>query len=367
MARRKRGASRWSWSTGERGVSRVRVFKHPRSGLLYLEWFEQRPGQRPLARTRNLGHADQARAKAEAFDFAAQLLRRDVPRKAEPMPEPIGPLTLGELFDNYLKERSPEKASDRHDRRAIAMFEKLWGRARIVRSLSERDWNEFIRKRRSGELMPPKKEKRSDVRDRVIEQDLKLLRAMLNWATRLKDPNGDFRLVADPLRGLPIPREANPVRTVLPDQEYEKLLEVAQRVDARFALALVLCAETSHRIQSVRSLRWSDIDLTTGVVKWPAEFDKIENEHETPLSDAALGALKAYRAREKVLGLTWVFPGRDGPLQRTAFYRWWRQAYEVAELTRPRGAFHTLRRKFATDRLSVPLKTRSVQHGERGG
>jgi integrase len=355
MSRSKRPA-RWSWATGERGANRVRLYEHAVSGSLYLEWYEARPAPaEPLRRSRNLGHTDREQAKAVAYDFAARMLRGEVERQ-EPVVE-SGPLTLGTLFDNYLAERTPEKGktSAKHDRRTAAMFLKKWGRGKPVRALSQREWDDFIRERRAGKLS----KSGNPVRDRVIEQDLKFLRAVLNWGLRLKDHRGEFLLAADPLRGLKIPSESNPVRTVLLASDFDKLLEVAPSIDPRFQLALVLCAETGHRIKSVRSLRWSDVDLTAGTVHWPADFDKIDNAHETPLSDVALAALRAYRARERVLGLTWIFPGPGGhvPLERGTFYKWWTEAVEKAKITRPRGAFHTLRRRFATERLDVPLKT----------
>ncbi len=366
MTRRRRG-SRWSWSTGERGVNRVRVYEHAASGVLYVEWYEDRQDERgPLRRAQNLGHLEHERAKGEAYDLAARLLRGEVERKTEAAETQRGPLTLGTLFDNYLAEVTPGKATARHDRRAAGLFLALWGRHRVVRSLSERDWNDFIRRRRSGELAPKGKEKGSAVRDRVVEQDLKFLRAVLNWGTRLKDANGDFLMPADPLRGLKIPTEQNPVRTVLLEEDYEKLLEVAPKIDVRFGLALVLCAETGHRLRSVRSLRWADVDLTSGVATWPAQFDKIDNQHSTPLSDAALVVLKAERGRQGAIA-GWVFPGLAGraPLGRARFYKWWKAACALAKITRPKGAYHTLRRRFATDRLNVPLKTLAALGGWR--
>jgi integrase len=271
---------------------------------LYVEWYE---GER--RRARNLRHTDRERAKAEAYDHAAKLLCGEVAKAEEEKP---GPLTLGVLFDNYLAEVTPGKATARHNRRAVKLFLALWGRHRVVRSLAERDWQTFIRQRRAGELTPEGGVKGRAVRERVIEQDLKLLRAVLNWGTRLKDAAGDFLLPADPLRGLKIPTEPNPVRTMLLEEDYEKLLAVAPRVDVRFVRELVLCAETGHRLRSVRSLRWTDVDLTSGVVTWPAEFDKIDNQHSTPLSDAALAALKAERGRQGAIA-GWVFPGGDSP------------------------------------------------------
>ena len=139
MARR-RMPSRWSWSTGERGVNRVRVYEHAASGVLYVEWYEARQDDRgPLRRAQNLGHQDRERAKSEAYDLAARLLRGEVERREAASDPERGPLTLGALLDNYLSEVTPGKVTARHDRRAAKLFPALWGRHRVVRSLSERD------------------------------------------------------------------------------------------------------------------------------------------------------------------------------------------------------------------------------------
>ena len=77
----------------------------------------------------------------------------------------------------------------------------------------------------------------------MIEQDLRWLRSVLNSGLKLKNAEWDFVLLVDPLRGLKIPKEANPVRTVLTADTYAKLLEVAPKIGERFHLALVLCSE----------------------------------------------------------------------------------------------------------------------------
>ena len=66
MTRSSPRPDRWSWTTGEKGLNRVRVFLHPKSGRLCLEWYEAVLGRRPKARTRALGHADREQAKADA-------------------------------------------------------------------------------------------------------------------------------------------------------------------------------------------------------------------------------------------------------------------------------------------------------------
>ena len=88
--------------------------------------------------------------------------------------------------------------------------------------------------------------KRVPVSDGTIQQDLKLLLAVLNWAARSRDEQGRLLLDSDPLKGLKTPTEKNPARIVLAEEEYQALLQVS-RHDWRFHVALVLAHETGHR------------------------------------------------------------------------------------------------------------------------
>jgi hypothetical protein len=100
---------RWSYSAGERGRNRVRSFEHPATGLIYLE-FSDRTARRRVA----LGHRNRNAAKGKAEELAMALRNNDAP----PAPE----LTLQSLFDNYLREVTPEKgeSTQQHDRRALS-------------------------------------------------------------------------------------------------------------------------------------------------------------------------------------------------------------------------------------------------------
>ena len=63
---------------------------------------------------------------------------------------------------------------------------------------------------------------------------------MLNWATTAGDGRGGVLLERNPLKGFKPPKEKNPLRVVLTDDEYEALLRVADQVDWRFRVALIL-------------------------------------------------------------------------------------------------------------------------------
>ena len=256
MARTKR--SRRSYGAGEWGRNRVRVFPDPKTGLYQIEWREN--GRRL---TRSLKHGDWKRAKRQADEFAAGFAKPEPNGKKDAEPEP---LTLGTLFDIYREEVTPTKAatSQRSDRAATRMFLQFFGRGRSPASLSQRDWDRFIRARRAGRVGASGR----PVSDRTIEHDLKFLIAVLNWASKSRDERGELLLASNPLRGLRTPTEKNPTRVVLSEDEYQALLGVSRQVDWRFHVALVLAHETGHRIGAIRQLRWADIDTKSGICRY---------------------------------------------------------------------------------------------------
>ncbi|MDE0256841.1 MAG: site-specific integrase [Gammaproteobacteria bacterium] len=348
MARTRR--SRRSYGAGEWGRNRVRVFPDPKTGLFQLEWREN--GRRL---SRSLKHRDWRLAKRQADEFAAGFVDPDLNGNAEADPEP---LTLDKLFEIYGEEVTPTKAetSQRSDRAATRMFLRFFGRSRSPETLSQRDWDRFIRARRSGRVGPSGR----PVSDRTIEHDLKFLIAVLNWASKSRDERGKLLLASNPLRGLRTPTEKNPTRVVLSEEEYQALLGVSRKVDWRFRVALVLAHETGHRIGAIRQLRFSDIDFEGGVVRWRAEYEKTGYEHRTPVTTEALAVLHEARERSSGHEDAPVLPApRDGSkcAGRSLVRAWWYRAQTLAELVPRRGrGWHSLRRKFASDLMDQPLK-----------
>jgi integrase len=340
---------RWSYSAGEWGTNRIRVFERGRSGLLYVEFYE-RDGDRLVKRKVSLGHRDRARARRQVDQMA---------KRADSVDLPPLDLTLEQLFDIYLREVSGTKAANtaRHDHACVAMFTRVFGGKRKARSLDIRDWQRFIELRRTGQISPNGHGR--PVGDRQVEYDLKTLRAMLNWATNAR-VNGRALLERNPVGGFPLPKEESPHRPVFTEAEYEAILAVADAVDWRFTLALVLAHETGHRISAIARLRWTDIDLESGTILWRKENDKQGYEHQVPVSRLALEALKTARQMDPSLGDRWVFPSPRNPTKpccRETLTKWLRAACTRAGVSRERGqGFHSLRRKFATDLRNAPLK-----------
>ena len=348
MARTKRG--RRAYSAGEWGRNRVRVFPDPKTGLFQIEW---REGGRRL--TRSLKHSDWARAKMQADQFAAGYIRPEIEGGAQAESEL---LTLDRLFDIYKDEVTPTKTarSRRYDRVAMRMFLGCFGRDRRPATLSQRDWDRFIRERRSGHVGPSGR----PVSDRTIEYDLRFLLAVLNWAVRSRDEEGRLLLESNPLRGLKVPKEKNPTRVVLTQAEYEDLLRVSAELDWRFRVALVLAHETGHRIGAIRQLRWSDIDTEHETIRWRGEHEKTGYEHRTPVTAEVLQALEGARKRNPGIGDIPLLPAPKDPskcVSRWLLRDWWEKAEALAGLERRRGrGWHSLRRKFASDLMNQPLK-----------
>ena len=348
MARTKR--SRRSYSAGEWGRNRVRVFPDPKTGLMQVEWREE--GRR---RSRSLGHRDWDRAKRQADEVAAGRAGGHIPEAAPAEP---APLTLKTLFDIYGDEVTPTKGerSQQYDEAAMKMFLGFFGEDRKPATLSQRDWDRFIRERRAGRAGRSGR----PVGDRTIQQDLKLLLAILNWAAKSRDDEGEFLLQSNPLRGLKLPSEKNPLRVLLTHSEYEALLEVSVGMDWRFRVALVLAHETGHRIGAIRKLRWSDVDVEGGVIRWRAEHEKTGYEHRTPVTEAAQAVLKEAQRKNPGIGDAPLLPAPKDPARCAS--KWllrdrWEKAQELAGLEPKRGrGWHSLRRKFASDLMDQPLK-----------
>jgi len=293
---------RWSYSTGERGRNRVRAFGHPTTGTLFMEFAEG--GQRKRIA---LGHRDCETAKAKAEELAAALRRGSMPQLAT--------LALAALFDNYLREVTPQKGRSKqgHNQRAAKLFLEYLGPNRKVESLNRRDWDGFIRWRRA------RGDRRCDpgrpLGERVIGYDLQFLCAALNWAVAAG------WLERSPVKGFPRPRETAPRRPVLRHEAYEMLSQVAPAVSPLFMLALVLAHETGHRIGAISALRWTDVDLERGVIRWRGATDKIGFEHETILTGEAIRTLESARAERPAIGDAWVLPDAKDPARACSRYQ----------------------------------------------
>jgi integrase len=352
MARTKKG--QLSYSAGEKRRNRVRVFLTLKTGMIQMEWREN--GSR---RTKSLKHDDWEKAKRQADEFTVNYVEPEKgpepKQEHEPQPEPP---TLDELFDIYGEEVTPGKSerTRKHDEVAMRMFRDFFGTDRDPMTLSYRDAARFVKERSAGLVGPSGK----PVRARTVERDIRLLFAVLNWAMTAGDGAGGVLLQRNVLKGFKPPKEKNPLRVALTQDEYEALLGVAGQVGWRFKVALVVAHETGHRIGAIRQLMWSDIDLEGSSILWRAEHEKTGFEHVTPMTPELKAVLNEALRLNPRIGDAPILPGvltPCDPVHRYLPRKWWRRAERLAGLERKRGrGWHSLRRKFATDLMHKPLK-----------
>ena len=136
--------------------------------------------------------------------------------------------------------------------------------------------------------------------------------------------------------------------------------KVAHEIDPLCPLYLELTYHTGHRCRAVGLLRWSDLDLEQGTVRWRAEHDKTGMEHVTPLDDALLEQLRERQLSQLAIGDAWVFPSPSHPSQpisRHLLRDWWKRLEKAAGIAHVKGrGWHSLRRRFATDLADLPMK-----------
>lgn len=356
MSRQSFGSAKraWSYKAGEKGRNRVRVFEW--TGGLWIDYRDA--GER---HRKPLGHTEREKAKRLADEVAAQIGALDPVSVASA----ASPLTVGTLFDMYEREVTPSKAAStqRHDRRALGMATACWGEGTRVADLDRRHWDRFILQRRQGALSEHK------VRDGAIEGNLRLIRAVFNWALTVK-ANGRPLLAFNPFRGFTIPAELNPLRPSLTEDEYQQMRKVAPRVHRMCPLFLVLAHETGHRgASSIGRLRWSDVDFAKSHITWRGENDKVGSEHVAPMSAECEAALKKERRAQKAIGDGWIFESARDPrkgIVRFQIKYWWHRLEQLAGVERVKGrGWHSLRRKFHTEHQDLPDVERMALLGLR--
>lgn len=336
----------WSYMAGEKGRNRVRAFE-VKGGRLHLEFMEH--GRR---KSISLGHSNHTDAKEEADRVAAGLGHALKAREQ-------GQLSLGELFDIYLREVTPGKGLPQqvNDRRIVRLWLEVIHPSRLASSLTARDAEAYIAHRRArGDLRPGRggAHRSQPIRPRSWRADLALLKAVLRWG------RSRGLIEADPgILHFRDRTKAEVRRPILTDKELPALMEAARHVGSACYCLFVLAHETGHRVTAIRELRWSDVNLIEGSVHWRPELDKIGYDHTTPLSATAIAVLKARQEELGLIGDLPVFPAPKAPLKpvsKDLVRDWWQRMEAIAGLPHEdRRGWHSLRRKFASDLKHRPL------------
>ena len=355
---------KWARSLGHRGT-RVRLFQRTKDGVFYRDiWCANGTYSR-----KSLGTTDRADAERLGRQVLAGLLRGE-------HEETEGVVTLGELWTRYQRDCSAflDNVQTTKDNTVtqVAILVGFFGEDCDVSTLTEQDQEAFtrarlmggIKYRRDGEVKETKA-----VRARAVQANLVTLHSMLRWATTVRVRHGQRLLDKHPLAGIAPIRERNPRRAVATWERYQTTRKAIQKLAdeateshvqqhwVRVELVLVLAEATGRRIGSIRHLRWEDIDLTRGTIRWRRESDKKRKEWVIPIPETLVDELRQFQRRLLVAGGL-IFPSPYNP-QVPIDGRWLGRQLEAAEdaagLDKLDGAlFHAYRRSWATSRKHLP-------------
>ena len=114
---------------------------------------------------------------------------------------------------------------------------------------------------------------------------------------------------------------------------------------------------------------WDDVDFQNQQIHWRAEWDKKGYEDVVPMSDTVRDALREARKAQRAIGSAPVFPAPKDPTRpcdRHLLDNWLRKAVTLAKVKlEPGGLWHSMRRKWATERKGYPVKDVAAAGGWR--
>jgi integrase len=353
----------------------VRIYERTAGGVLYLSAMD---GHGKESR-KSLGHRDRALAEDQARAVAQRLSELRLAGTT-------AHLTLGQLVALYTEHALPVLSAPRQKTVAsmCALLQRHFGRDFRVEELSQHHVDAYTKARRSGAVKHARhRTPEPGVRAGTIRNELAVLAAMLRWA-RGHRVHGRPLFTANPLEGVKPPREVNVRRPVATDDRFRATLAQAAAVDpqGRFRCALLLARHTGRRVRAILSLRASDVLRTQaameralgatgqpltnaaewphGAIYWAGRNDKREYDAVAPLNREARAALDAYLRDHPRVGDVPLFPATGDPSKAahpTLAGYWLRRAETLAELPKlERGAWHTFRRMWASERRSLPVQ-----------
>ena len=355
---------KWTRSLGSRGT-RIRIFEKRRGGIFFRDvWVSGRGKNR-----KSLGTTDRQEADHLGRQLLVALLRHE-------QVVATGALTLRHLWERYSKE-SPAfldntLRTQREEKAHVEVLTAFFGGGCCVRDLTEADAAAYTAKRRQGGIKLRSGEESKAVGARSPEVELRILRTMLRWATTIRVRDGHRLLAANPLAGVRSAREANPKRPVASWERFEATRAAMRELAEKYAenparhqrwlrmeFALVLAEATGRRVGAIRHLAWVDFDSDAATIRWRAESDKKRKEWIVPMHAALLEEVKRFRVRLGGAFGGLVFPSSANParpLGREVFQHGLIDAETHAKLPKvDGGGWHSLRRKWASERKHLPL------------
>lgn len=344
----------WSWSTGERGVNRVRVYERKPGGPLQIEWHTD-GGRKRKSLKKLVGEPvyDRETAKTIATEMAAKLRSKSGPKTNLLQALGLGTgRTLKEAWDQYIATRNSRWAESYHtDQRRYRAFwcEALGADTRLTEiapATVERSVNEAAEER--------------DWSDNTVRHYLVVLKSVLNFAAR------DLRWMPESaLPAIDFP-DIDPEGHPYEPRELAALLEETLQLDLRLGVMARIGCTTLRRLGAIRELELKDLASreidgdVVPVIRFPGDTDKQGKTSEAVLPPSTAKLVKRLAEKPAVRAAGYLFvrgdledpdPPEDKrkPLHDRTVNEWWHEAEAAAGVEWIDGrAFHGIKRIGAT-------------------
>jgi integrase len=342
--------SLWSQTVSHADAGNGRVYERSIGGVLHISVWQPDRGEV----RRSLHHRDKRRAIAQLREV---LSARALSTRATLEP---GPLTLASLFARYAIEGNHRVDGTRKTRsytQHVTMvgeyLVRFFGPEKRIESFTAQDITSYNAWRRDGGASGKR------IGTNTVLFDFRAFKAVCNWACQVNN-DGHPLLATNPLSKIPAAGEKDPKRPLLTQAQIDGLIAVAPEVHPFLLPLIVLAWRSGHRLSSILSLRWDDLDLAAGTLRWRGEHDKVGQTWLVPAHDQVVSVLASHRKTSPGIGSVMMFPHPskpDQPVTRHLAAYWLKEAFRRAKLEKPSGSlWHTFRRVWATERKHLPLK-----------
>lgn len=366
-------AETWSTFIEAHGI-RIRLYQRTKTGNIYREVRTPSGKSRKSLRT-----SDRDEAEGLAKDLAAEIAKQQLTGVT---PET---LTLEQLHRIYVRERG-RLLSDRRKvavRRAFRLWRKHLGDGFLIADLGQHQCETYEAARKAGTLAATwGSNGGGKVGASAVAAELGVLKTAIRWATGFKR-DGKPLIRHNPIDNVSRPTNPNKARPVATRERFEKMVSVADRIDATggFRTMLNVAWYTGRRFGSIAPLRASDVLLTpdqvasalgdagkeeylseqwSAAIRWAAEHDKEDRLWIVPIPAVLAATLADYIKSRGIIGNALLFPARQDrtkPISKTTGYYRWNRAEELAGLKHQKqGGWHSFRRAWATARKHLPIQ-----------
>jgi integrase len=195
--------------------------------------------------------------------------------------------------------------------------------------------------------------------NRTVAIVSKMFSLAIRWNMRPDNP-------ANPAKGIERNLEIKRKRYLAGDELARLIKALAAHSDTKSANIIRLLLLTGARKGEVFAMRWSDLDLETGIWTKPGSTTKQKTDHVVPLSAPAMQLLNEIRTARRTAFGEFVFSSDSAAGHVVDIKQFWTKICRDAGITnlRPHDLRHSFASELASGGASLPLIGALLGHAD---